>query len=331
MFNFISLTLIICLAGLAVAELDVDQVESSWSQFKQKHGKVYASEEEESTRKLIFTRNLNKIVKHNERADSGLETYRKGINQFTDMEFTEIKEKILQTRSSSPVNSPYLHNKKAFQLDELPKSVDWRAKGLVTPVKDQGACGSCWAFASVAGIEGAWAKAKGKLVSLSEQQILDCATKGNYGCRGGFIDNALDYVIEEGGIDTEASYPYEALQGQCWFTFTDVGAKISNFVGIPQNDEDALVSAVALNPVSIGIDAEDDFVAYESGIFTTSTCTTTDINHGVTVVGYDSQNSTDYYIIKNSWGTSWGENGYIRMARGKNLCGVANMAYYPIV
>lgn len=237
----------------------------------------------------------------------------------------------MATKSSLTVNAPYLHNVNAFPANELPKSVDWRKEGLVTPVKDQGVCGACWAFASVAGIEGAWAKAKGELVSLSEQQILDCAVDGNYGCRGGFIDNALDYVVYEGGIDTEDSYPYEALQGKCWFTFTDVGAKISSFVGIPQNDEDALVSAVAQTPVSIGIDAEDDFVAYESGIFTSSTCTSTDINHGVTVVGYDSLNGTDYYIIKNSWGTNWGEQGYIRMARGKNFCGVANMAYYPIV
>jgi len=212
-------------------------------------------------------------------------------------------------------------------------SLDWRTKAAVTPIKDQGQCGSCWAFSTTGSVEGAHAIASGSLVSLSEQQLMDCSTpEGNMGCDGGLMDDAFEYILLNKGITGEKDDPYLANSGKCPGT-APVRATISGFKDIPVGDEKALMAAVNLGPVSIAIEA-DQFVFqfYSGGVLDSAACGT-NLDHGVLVVGYgtDSASSKPYWIVKNSWGTSWGESGYVRLVRDKNQCGLSDAASYPTV
>merc|ERR1719192_313789 len=227
------------------------------------------------------------------------------------------------------------------ELAKLNKTVNWIEKGYVTHVKDQGEyCGSCWAFSATGSIEGAHFKSTGKLVSLSEQNLMDCS-KVNKGCKGGFAVDAFKYVIAVGGIDNEASYPYNCKNCNettpdktCKFNFSDVGATISSFKRIPANSEMDLQKASAtVGPISVAIDAKlPTFTFYKSGVYYDRNCSSTHLGHGVLVVGYGTQGNEDYWLVKNSWGVTWGENGYIKMARNKNnACGIASDASYPVV
>ena len=218
-----------------------------------------------------------------------------------------------------------------------PSSLDWRQKNAVTPVKDQGQCGSCWSFSSTGSMEGAWAIHSGNLVSLSEQQLVDCSyglKYGNLGCNGGLMDSAFQYAIDNGGMCTEDSYQYTASKGTCEKCTPVV--TISGCVDVTPNNEVDLEKAVAIGPVSVAIEADTKvFQFYKSGIITDSSCGT-NLDHGVLVVGYGSEGSTDYWIVKNSWGTSWGENGYVRLektssTKSKGMCGIAMQPSYPVV
>ena len=215
---------------------------------------------------------------------------------------------------------------------EAPAEIDWRTKGAVTEVKDQGQyCGSCWAFSSTGSLEGQHFRKTGKLVSLSEQNLLDCTDDyGNQGCDGGFMDNAFKYVYNNHGIDTEISYPYQGMEYfRCRFSNATVGATDKGYVDIPKGDEDALAKAVAtVGPVSVAIDAShDSFMFYSHGIYQERACSSENIDHAVLVVGYN----PGFWIVKNSWGTEWGDNGYVKMKRGINMCAIASFASYPLV
>lgn len=210
-------------------------------------------------------------------------------------------------------------------------TVDWRDKGYVTPVKNQGQCGSCWAFSATGSLEGQHFRKTGTLVSLSEQNLVDCSTKyGNNGCKGGLMDNAFRYIKANGGIDTEESYRYRAHNERCAFRTSDVGATCTGYVDVPHKDEMALAEAAAENgPISVAIDASHhSFQLYKSGIYYERECSSTNLDHGVLVVGY----GEGYFLVKNSWGESWGMEGYIKMSRDRsNNCGIATQASYPTV
>uniref|UniRef100_A0A0D3HK72 Peptidase C1A papain C-terminal domain-containing protein n=1 Tax=Oryza barthii TaxID=65489 RepID=A0A0D3HK72_9ORYZ len=220
--------------------------------------------------------------------------------------------------------------------DNLPPAVDWRERGAVTGIKDQGQCGSCWAFSAVAAVEGVNKIKTGRLVTLSEQELVDCDTSDNQGCDGGLMDYAFQFIKRNGGITTESNYPYRAEQGRCnKAKASSHDVTIDGYEDVPANDESALQKAVANQPVAVAVEASgQDFQFYSEGVFT-GECGT-DLDHGVAAVGYDiTRDGTKYWIVKNSWGEDWGERGYIRMQRGvssdsNGLCGIAMEASYPV-
>jgi len=213
----------------------------------------------------------------------------------------------------------------------LPTSFDWRDHGAVTGVKNQGQCGSCWAMSATGTIEGAHAIKLGKLVSLSEQNLMDCSVpEGNQGCNGGLMDYAYQYVIKNHGIDTEASYPYLGTgPNACKYNPKTIGATVASYVDVPV-DETALLNAVAMVPVANAIDgSHTSFQLYSSGIYNSTTCSSTEIDHSMLVIGWGVLDGQEYWLCKNSWGTAWGMKGYVLMMRNKNnQCGVASECSY---
>jgi len=320
---------VIALAFLAVAVNAVTVVtfdaDSSWTAWKAKYGKTYLSAEEDSVRQAIFSKNVAYIQKHNA-ANTG---FTLGMNQFGDLTNAEFQARFLIKYTPTAANETHVVDAAAD-----PTSVDWRTQGYVTPIKDQGQCGSCWAFSTVASFEGAHFKATGKLVSFSEQNLVDCSTKeGNQGCNGGLMDNGFKYIIANGGLDTESSYPYTARDGTCKYTPASSGGTIKSYKDVTAGSETALEDAVAtVGPISVAIDAShNSFQFYKSGVYNEPLCSSKNLDHGVTAVGYGSESGKDYWIVKNSWGTSWGTEGYILMTRNKrNQCGIATAASYPI-
>ncbi|KAM9777321.1 procathepsin L-like [Neosynchiropus ocellatus] len=329
--------LLVVAAVLALANsLSLEELE--FHAWKLKFGKSYGSPSEEVQRMKVWLDNRKFVIVHNLLADQGLKSYRLGMTHFADLENDEYRQLVSvgclrKFNASTPRGgSSYL---RLPGLNGLPDTVDWRDKGYVTPVKDQKDCGSCWAFSTTGSLEGQHFRQTGQLVSLSEQQLVDCSGDfGNFGCGGGLMDNAFKYIQSNGGIDTEESYPYEARDGVCRFKPESIGAKCTGYVDVKQGDEDALKEAVAtVGPVSVGIDASQiSFQLYDSGVYDEPGCSSTDLDHGVLAVGYGTDSGKDYWLVKNSWGVSWGNKGYIQMSRNKNnQCGIVTAASYPLV
>lgn len=220
--------------------------------------------------------------------------------------------------------------KKAFK--SYPESIDWRDKQCVTPVKDQGQCGSCWAFSTIQAIESHYAIETGILYSFSEQQLVDCVT-GCYGCNGGLMSAGFEYIINElnGMLCTDTEYKYTGVEGTCKKCKDPVGPVMTGCINIEESNEDDLAEKVAnYGPATVAIDASNwSFQLYSGGIYDDPSCSSFSLDHGVGCVGYGSENNIKYWIVKNSWGRSWGENGYIRMIWENNQCGIASDASVP--
>jgi C1A family cysteine protease len=303
-----------------------------FTRFQEKFNKKYENIVEFESRFEIFKENLRTIIQHN--LDS-TQNFTMSINQFTDLTQSEFKEKYVGGLKSVEVGS---YGCKSFSsgASGLPDSIDWRTKGAVTSVKDQGQCGSCWTFSSTGAAEGAWAISKGQLIDLSEQQLVDCATGINYGshgCSGGQMEGAFKYLIEHGQC-TLASYPYTAKDGLCHSCSPVV--HFSSCSDVKPNDQLSLKAAVSIQPVAIAIEADTRyFQSYSSGVLTSSSCGT-QLDHGVLIVGYGVENGQKYWLVKNSWSASWGENGYVKIARSDStndagICGIAMDPSFPSV
>ncbi|KAG2397054.1 hypothetical protein LR48_Vigan08g086400 [Vigna angularis] len=295
-------------------------------QWMVRYGRVYEDAAEKEKRFQIFKDNVEFIESSNA---AGNKPYQLGVNHFADLtleEFKALRKGLKSPREFSTTPFKYEH------VTAIPQAVDWRTEGAVTPVKDQGDCGSCWAFSAVGAIEGIHQMTTGNLVSLSEQELVSCDTKGeDQGCEGGYVEDAFEFVKNNGGITTEANYPYKAVDGKCEVAARPV-VQIKGYENVPPNNESALKVAVANQPVSVCLDANNkDFMLYAGGVYT-GKCGT-DLDHAVTAVGYGTENGTDYWLLKNSWSTDWGENGYIKMQRGvpakEGLCGIAMDSSYP--
>jgi len=318
------LVLSVCVSSYALTE---KEYQSHFSSFVKKYEKRY-THDQFFAKYNIFKANLDLINEHNSRAN---QSYTLGVNEFADMTLSEFHSKMTgynhrqMSKSARAAFAP-----KPFK-GQLPSSVDWEAAGAVTPIKNQGQCGSCWAFSTTGSVEGITKIETGTLPDLSEQQLVDCSSSyGNDGCNGGLMDYAFQY-IEANGLCGEKAYPYQGVTGTCQSSNCDAVIPVGQLTGytdIPQGSEADLLPAVAQQPVSIAIEADQSaFQFYTSGVF--DAACGTNLDHGVLIVGYGSLDGKNYWKVKNSWGASWGMSGYILMIRGKNECGLANSASYP--
>lgn len=275
-------------------------------------------------RKELFEKKLIEIKEHN----AGTSTYKKGVNKFSDLTNDEFRARYTGYRRISSNKVPV--DLSSIKLSDVPNDIDWRTKGVVTPVKNQGGCGSCWAFAATETIESAVAINSGKLLTLSEQNMVSCTKNpkhcgGTGGCQGATAELGIDYVAQM-GISDESTYPYRAVTGTC--KEMKKAAHVGGFHKLKENDHDDLLKAVGtVGPIAISVCA--DFGDYENGVFDgcKSGCV---IDHGVVAVGYGTQSGTDYWLVRNSWGRSWGTGGYINLKRysdSTSHCGTDSRAH----
>lgn len=320
-----AMALLVC----AAAGAKVSTV-AQFNAFKTKYGRKYATAEEEARRLKIFEQNMaeaQRLMALNPHATFG-------VNEFADLSPAEFKSRHNAEKFYAAAQ------KQRAKLEKLvldPKlgagqAIDWRTKGAVTGVKNQGDCGSCWAFSTTGGIEGQWFLAGNTLTTLSEQELVSCDTI-DAACNGGLMDNAFTWLLQahNGSIVTEASYPYASGTGQvpaCNMQNRVVGAQISSYKDIADSETTMASFVFASGPLSIAVYAQT-WQTYTSGIMTN--CPSSQIDHGVLIVGFDDNNNPPYWIIKNSWGTSWGEKGYIRVQKGTGQCSIGSYQTTAIV
>ncbi|XP_057948257.1 ervatamin-B-like [Malania oleifera] len=302
-------------------------------QWMARYGRQYTDSAEKQRRFMIFKQSVEFIEKFN---SAGNQSYTLSLNQFADRTEEEFMASHTGYRMY-PRQVWYEPTPFGYEsVTDVPSSLDWRERGAVTSVKNQDQCGSCWAFSAVASMEGIIKLKTNKLISLSEQQLIDCNRyEMSRGCEGGWMDDAFNYVLQNQGLSSLETYPYRGYDGYCNIQrAASPSAKISGYEDVPSNNETALLNAVAHQPVSVIVDASGYyFKHYTSGIFS-GPCGTKQ-NHAVAIVGYGAdENGIKYWLIKNSWSENWGENGYMRLLRDvddpKGFCGIAIRPSYPI-
>jgi len=301
---------------------------NAWLDFTSKYQKTYAHDVVHY-RYRMFKQNLDFIDSHNARTDV---TFQVAINTYADLSGDEFSRYFLGTRFEVDAQTEKKSETVRIAKPSLPASWDWRTKNAVTPIKNQQQCGSCWAFSTTGSVEGCTAIATGQLIGLSEQDLVDCSSdQGNEGCDGGLMDNAFQYIIANDGIETEAAYPYTAETGNtCLYNSSDCGAQITGYTDVSSGDENGLQAACYIQPISVAMDAsQSSFQFYASGVYSDPNCSSTSLDHGVLAIGWGVSSTTPYWIVKNSWGTDWGIQGFFWLLRGQNECGIATMASYP--
>ncbi|KAM9385863.1 digestive cysteine proteinase 2 [Pholidichthys leucotaenia] len=328
----------ILLCGPQPALTDSDEVVlTEWEIWKSTHGISY-DESDDMQRRAIWEENKRVIEDNNQGFFMGMRPFTMAMNKYGDL--TKQEYQVLQ---GAMINAQFVKRGREVSARRLRNNarhldayvVDYRNMGYVTEVKDQGYCGSCWAFSTTGAIEGQMYKKTGQLISLSEQNLVDCSKPyGTYGCSGAWMANAYDYVVSN-GLQSTDTYPYTSMDTQpCFYDSRLAVAHIRDYRFIPKGDEQALADAVAtIGPITVAVDADhSSFLFYSSGIYEEPNCNPNNLSHAVVLVGYGSDDGQDFWIIKNSWGTGWGEGGYMRMIRnGKNTCGIASYALYPIL
>lgn len=329
-----------------------DSLDSEWELFKETYSKVYDNETEELTRRQVWEKNLKYIEQHNSESEKGIHSFAVSMNKYGDMTGDEFKAAYFNAiRSKQSYKKSNRKVNKSYSTEQLPYSVDWRIKGFVSSVKDQGVLGDASDYAAVGSLESVYAiQVSKKLVELSVQNLHECSSAS-------YPDQAFQYVHKNNGIDTAEGYKHRVTRdirctnvlpnnlknmflfkcckdGSCQFDSKFIGATCNGPVYVPKGDEQNLTASIAfVGPVAVGIDAsQPSFMFYTSGIYSDKLCNQKSIDHVVVAVGYGSTASGDYYILKNSWGPDWGMNGYILLARNSNnMCGVATAAVYPSV
>ena len=318
--------LIVFVFALVASNVDVDTIMfQQFQKFIKKYHKRYASINEYLARFEVFKRNVMAAFTENA-------SYQTGITKFSDLTQQEFAKTYLNLNYDAMAVAnfnPYVVQVK----NAAPDAWDWREKGYVSPVKDQGSCGSCWAFSTVGNLEGLYYKEKQTMVTLSEQMLVDCDTYDS-GCNGGLVENTFTWLKENGGIMTDTDYPYKGRKGTCQSDETKyVDMQITGYTKLgsgsstwdPVDEDEIKEFLYETGPLAVALNA-NPLQTYSSGILdkTSSQCPTSGMNHAVTMVGYghDDSQDKDYWIVKNSWGKNWGEDGYFRIRRGTGCCGI---------
>ena len=308
------------------SEFNLDTVRQIYSEYRSENF------EKSAYRFGIFTETIKQIREHNAEGHS----WTKGVGEFTDMTEEEFKQaRLMAPQNCSATNAFTLHEEE--RANAIPDSYEWNNFGMVSPVKNQGRCGSCWTFSTVGAMESHWnILGKGKNITFSEQQLVDCAGDfDNHGCNGGLPSHAFEYIKYAGGLESDVTYPYQAKDGSCVYRpQVSVGYARYGSYNITQGDEKELAERLyQAGPISVSFQVINGFKDYKSGVYSVNNCgkTTKDVNHAVLATGYGAENGAKFWNVKNSWGPAWGASGYFKIAREANMCAIGQCNSYPLI